>query len=80
MAYLVSYCDRLPVQAKTRYQEKIRLIGSLDPFLLPANRGLANPSTLPPVEASDIVSYLGGSTTVATVLAVASLASYNLAS
>ncbi len=80
MASLVSYCDRLPVQAKTRYQEKIRLIGSLDPFLLPANRGLANLSTLPPVEASDIVSYLVLQTSFLTTRqykAYKSLESYN---
>ena len=58
MAALSSYADGLSEQAKSRYEEKIQLVGSLDPFLLPTTRSLASPAELPPVEASDIVAYL----------------------
>lgn len=80
MATLASYFDGLPIVAKARYREKIKLIGSLDPFLLPTNRGLAELSTLPPVEASDIVSYLVLQTSFLTpkqFKAYKSLESYN---
>ncbi len=80
MATLAFYFDWLPVAAKARYQEKIKLIGSLNPFLLPTNRGLAALLTLPPVEASDIVSYLVLQTSFLTAKqfkAYKSLESYN---
>ena len=58
---LSSYAEGLTGQAKTRYEEKLRLTGFIDPFLLPTTQGrslLINSVNLPPVEASDIVAYL----------------------
>ncbi len=56
------------------------MIGSLDSFLLPTNLGLAALSTLSPVEASDILSYLVLQTSFLTAKqfkAYKSLESYN---
>ena len=47
----------LPQESRKRYEEKLRLISCLDPFLLPDISVVAR-SNLPPVEASDIVAYL----------------------
>ena len=53
---LSSYCQKLPPDAKSRYLEKIQLISGLDPFC-PFSLEKKS-SILPPVDASDIVSYL----------------------
>ena len=61
MTTLFSYASALPDQAKRRYQQKMQLIGSLDPFLLLSTPNLASPARpadLPRVEASDTVAYL----------------------
>ena len=57
---LSAYAEGLSGQARKRYEEKLLLVGSIDPFLLPTShgRGLAIPANLPNVEASDIVAYL----------------------
>lgn len=55
---LSPYAQLLPDEAKARYKDKIKVVGSLDPFLLPASGSSAIPTDLPPVEASDIVAYL----------------------
>ena len=80
MSSLSSYARELPDQAKRRYQQKIQLIGSLDPFLLSTASGLASRADLPPVEASDIVAYLVLQTSFVTTKqfkAHKSLESYN---
>ena len=51
------YAKGLPQESRKRYEEKLRLISCLDPFLLPDISIVAR-SNLPPVEASDIVAYL----------------------
>lgn len=63
MAKLSPYAEKLCDAAKKRYLEKLELTDSVDPFLLsnPASlKSLTNviPQSLPPVEASDLVSYL----------------------
>ena len=59
---LSSYAEGLPGEAKTRYPEKLHLLNGLDIFLLASTVGPENdsPSTcdLPPVEATDLVSFL----------------------
>ncbi len=45
-------------QAKARYKEKIKMIDSFDPFLLPDSGSCVTSADPPPVEASDLVSYL----------------------
>ena len=49
---LSSYAEGLTGQAKRRYEEKLWLIGFIDPFLLPTAQGrsLATSVNLPPVE------------------------------
>ena len=79
---LSTYAEKLPDQAKQRYKDKTRLIGCVDPFLLPIEScdGVATPANLPPVEASDIVAYLVLQTSFLTTKqfkAYKSLESYN---
>ena len=55
MLNLSSYAENLSFDAKRRYKDKIKIINDLDPF---AN-GLGELiDAVPPVEASDLVSYL----------------------
>lgn len=54
---LSEYAKGLKEQPRRRYEEKLRLISCLDPFLL-GSTCVAVPANLPPVEASDIVAYL----------------------
>ncbi len=55
MQQLSSYAATLGSEALKRYKEKIALIGGLDPF----SAALGKPvDHVPPLEASDIVSYL----------------------
>ena len=59
MAYSVklsNYGENLPPVAKRRYMEKLKLILGIDPFCLSSVEHQS--SVLPPVDASDIVSYL----------------------
>ena len=49
------YAESLTATPKERYKEKISLIGGLDPFLGPLRQCT---DSVPPVEASDLVSYL----------------------
>ena len=53
---LSSYADKLPNEAKARYLQKLSLIDGEDPFEVSTSGG--NDCPLPPVDASDIVSYL----------------------
>ena len=53
---LSSYADKLPNEAKVRYLQKLSLIDGVDPFEVSTSGG--NDCPLPPVDASDIVSYL----------------------
>ena len=54
------YTEKLDKAAKDRYQEKVGLISIIDPFLLGgiAKTHSAPPVVFPPVDASDMVSYL----------------------
>ena len=52
------YSEGLPEVAKKRYQEKLQLISGIDPFQLTSSHTSSVSETLPPVEASDVVSYL----------------------
>ena len=55
MQRLSAYADSLTPEALKRYKEKIAVLNGLDPFAA----ALGKPSDdVPPVEASDIVSYL----------------------
>ena len=53
---LSSYADKLPNEAKAQYLQKLSLIDGVDPFEVSPSCGKDCP--LPPVHASDIVSYL----------------------
>ena len=53
---LSSYGEKLPTEAKARYLDKLTSIGGVDPFCISKNDCLS--CSLPPVDASDIVSYL----------------------
>lgn len=55
MERLSPYAEQLCGSAKERYKEKISQIGGLDPFLGPLGECV---DSVPPVEASDLVSYL----------------------
>ena len=50
-----SYVTTLSPEAKTRYEEKIQLIGGLDPYS--SNLGRES-DHIPPVDAADMLSYL----------------------
>ena len=58
MFRLSTYAEDLTGHARRRYEEKLTLIGNVDPFLLHGEPALAAHTNLPPVEASDIVAYL----------------------
>ena len=53
---LSSYRQKLPAKAKARYMDNLTLIGGVDPFCISKNDCVSCP--LPPVDASEIVSYL----------------------
>jgi len=58
MSFLLSsYVENLTPEAKARYQEKIDLIGGVDPFLGNVTAGELFDG-YPPVEDCDLVSYL----------------------
>ena len=57
MQRLSDYAERLPNDAKSRYREKLDVIGGIDPFQ-PGNIGTELEDRLPDVDASDLVSYL----------------------
>ena len=61
MLKLGEYVDKLPEDGKRRYREKTSLVG-FDPFALFESQAAAITGakrwTLPPVDGSDIVSYL----------------------
>jgi len=50
-----SYVETLPSEARARYKEKISLIGGVDPFTDSLGDST---SAVPPINASDLVSYL----------------------
>ena len=61
-----SYFQQLLPEEKKRYQEKIRIISGIDPFTLSlasARHGQSNnpgalPCPLPPIDSTDLLSYL----------------------
>ena len=57
-----TYAEELPPEAKKRYLCKIATIAGIDPFTLCKERSYNNPaiqtSSLPSLDASDLVSYL----------------------
>ena len=60
---LSSYAEGLQGNAKTRYLEKLQLLNGVDPFLLAGTAGTGGNDSaptqyLPPVEATDLVSFL----------------------
>ena len=54
---LSSYAEKLPLEAKQRYLNKLQLIGGVDPLCISA-KDYPESACLPPVEAGDLVSYL----------------------
>ena len=77
MGKLSAYADKLSGSAKKRYSGKISQIGGLDPFLRPLEGCVER---VPPVEASDRMSYLVLQTSFVTAKqfkAHKSLESYN---
>jgi len=55
---LSSYGTGLSPEAKARYVEKLSLIGGVDPFLGGVIPGAEVTTVFPPLDASDVVSYL----------------------
>ena len=53
---LSNYGENLATEAKARYLDKLRIIGSVDPLCI--STVSCESCALPPVDASDIVSYL----------------------
>ena len=54
-----SYKDTLSPEAKKRYIHKISLIGGVDPYQIDTlAAGVVSSGDFPPIDASDIVSYL----------------------
>ena len=56
MQRLSDYAESLPSDAKARYEEKLKVIGGIDPFQA-GNVGELNDG-LPDVDTADLVSYL----------------------
>ncbi|XP_016366014.1 uncharacterized protein LOC107706719 [Sinocyclocheilus rhinocerous] len=52
------YRDKLNVNAKQRYFEKLKTINDVDPYELPAPEWISDPEALPPLTYPDIVNYL----------------------
>ena len=71
MSKLTKYADSLPPEAKRRYSEKINLIGNIDPYsineIAKSTDSGVTASPLPPVDSSDLVSYLVLQTSFVTV-------------
>ena len=57
MSKLSSYAEKLPLEAKQRYLNKLQLIGGADPLCISA-KDYVESACLPPVDAGDLVSYL----------------------
>ena len=61
---LSTYAEQLPPEARKRYLDKTQIIAGIDPFTLACNQhgqsnnSAAQPSSLPSLDASDLVSYL----------------------
>ena len=55
MLNVSSYAENLSEDTKRRYNDKIKIINGLDPFVNVPGEPI---DTVPPVEASDLVSYL----------------------
>ena len=53
--HLSTYAEGLEENAKRRYRDKIKLVGGFDPMLGPPKNAT---TVIPPVDASDLVSYL----------------------
>ena len=51
---LSSYAEKLPLEAKRRYLNKLQLIGGVDPLCISA-KDYSESACLPPVEAGDLV-------------------------
>ena len=64
MARVSKYFEQLPPEAKRRYQDKIGVILGIDPFTLSCNQqgqsnnANAHPGSLPPIDSTDLLSYL----------------------
>ena len=56
MTALSNYAENLPSEAKQRYQNKLVLIGGVDPFCIIGKD--YRESSFPPVDASDLLSTL----------------------
>ena len=67
---LSCYAEKLPVEAKKRYREKLSAISGVDPFTLEAGKRsgpLEATDSLPQVDSTDLVSYLVLQTNFVTV-------------
>ena len=51
------YAQKLPLEAKQRYLQKLQLIGGIDPFCISTKTHKESP-TPPPFTSADLVSYL----------------------
>ena len=64
MVSISKYFKQLPLEAKRHYQEKIGVISGIDPFTLSCNQqgqsnnAQAQPGSLPPIDSTDLHSYL----------------------
>ena len=64
MANVSKYFEQLPPEAKRQYQDKTGVISGIDPFTLSCNQhGQSNNAqaqlgSLPPIDSTDLLSYL----------------------
>ena len=64
---LSDYVEGLPEDAKSRYKQKITLIGGVDPFSSDYYISLSESESCPPVDSCDLLSYLVLKTSFLTV-------------
>ena len=80
MATKVPLVSLLDDQTKAQYEEKLKIIGERDPFLIPKSEWSQNTDDFPAVTSPDIVSYLLHATSLYTLQdfqAYKSLEAYN---
>ena len=71
---LSTYAENLQNEAKKRYRDKIAVINDVDPFVSCPGEAI---STVPPVDASDLVAYLVLQTNFITTQQFKALEAYN---
>ena len=55
---LSNYVEEIPKDANSRYNQKVTLIGGVDPFSSDYYKSLSEGKSCPPVDSCDLLSYL----------------------